>query len=205
MRYLLGIYRTYRSGRHIHVIHHVYTMYIIYIYNIHLTCIYNHTKYKSAATIRFHVTSVCTMYIPCIYQTYTCMYNWYCMYLLFSGLRGSYQPSAPPTHGLEDNVPVGNDELEADFDIPDTQAVLERFMTHMSKLADVEYRVQGPGELRCKDLVSHCCHTVSIYLLHALHIPCIYHVYQIILNSIYRKFNWIYIVYTKYISSILCV
>ncbi len=28
---------------------------------------------------------------------------------------------------------------EADFDIPDTQAVLERFMTHMSKLADVEY------------------------------------------------------------------
>ncbi len=30
---------------------------------------------------------------------------------------------------------------EADFDIPDTQAVLERFMTHMSKLADVEYQV----------------------------------------------------------------
>ncbi len=29
---------------------------------------------------------------------------------------------------------------EADFDIPDTQAVLERFMTHMSKLADVEYQ-----------------------------------------------------------------
>jgi hypothetical protein len=25
-----------------------------------------------------------------------------------------------------------------------TQAVLERFMTHMSKLADVEYQVQGP-------------------------------------------------------------
>ncbi len=29
---------------------------------------------------------------------------------------------------------------EADFDIPGTQAVLERFMTHMSKLADVEYQ-----------------------------------------------------------------
>ncbi len=29
---------------------------------------------------------------------------------------------------------------EADFDIPDTQAVLERFMTNMSKLADVEYQ-----------------------------------------------------------------
>ncbi len=29
---------------------------------------------------------------------------------------------------------------EADFDIPDTQAVLERFMSTMSKLADDEYR-----------------------------------------------------------------
>ncbi len=37
---------------------------------------------------------------------------------------------------------------EADFDIPDTQAVLEslRFMTHMSKLVDVEYQA---GEFRC--------------------------------------------------------
>ena len=60
------------------------------------------------------------------------------MYLLFSGFRGSYRPPAPPTHGLEDNVPDVHDE--ADFDIPDTQAVLERFMTHMSKQADVEYQ-----------------------------------------------------------------
>ena len=59
------------------------------------------------------------------------------MYLLFSGLRGSYWPSAPPTHGLEDNVPDINDET--DFYIPDTQAVFERFMTYKSKLADVEY------------------------------------------------------------------
>ena len=29
---------------------------------------------------------------------------------------------------------------EADFDIPDTQAVLERFMSQMSKQADLEYR-----------------------------------------------------------------
>ncbi len=29
---------------------------------------------------------------------------------------------------------------EADFDISDTKAVLERFMSHMSKLADVEYQ-----------------------------------------------------------------
>ncbi len=62
------------------------------------------------------------------------------MYLLFSELRGSYLPSAPPTHGLEDNMPAVNDE--ADFDIPDTQAVLERFMTHLCKLADVEYRAR---------------------------------------------------------------
>ncbi len=127
------------------------------------------------------------------------------MYLLFSGLRGYYRPSAPPTHGLEDNVPGVN--YEADFDIPDTQAVLERFMTHMSKLADVEYRVQGPGELRCKELVSYCCRMVSIYLLYALHVPCIYHVYQIILNSIYRKFeldiHCIYQVYYKYVVCII--
>ncbi len=125
------------------------------------------------------------------------------MYLLFSGFSGSSRPPAPPTHGLEDNVPDVHDE--ADFDIPYTQAVLERFMTHMSKLADVEYQVQGPGELRCKDLVSYCCHIISIYLLYALHIPCIYHAlaYQINLNCIYRKFqldiHGICYVYHKYI------
>ncbi len=71
------------------------------------------------------------------------------MYLLFSGFRRTHQPPAPPIHGLEDNVPDVHDE--ANFYIPNTQAVLERFMIHMSKLADVEYQVQGPGELRCKD------------------------------------------------------
>ena len=60
------------------------------------------------------------------------------MYLLFSGFRGTHRPPAPPMHGLEDNLPDVHDE--ADFDIPDTQAVLERFMTHMSKQADVEYQ-----------------------------------------------------------------
>ncbi len=101
------------------------------------------------------------------------------MYLLFSGFRGSYLLHAPPTHGLEDNVPDVHDE--ADFD-------MERFMTHMSKLADVEYQVQGPGELRCKDRVGYCCHIISIYVLYALHIQCIYHVYQGNLKCIYRKF-----------------
>ncbi len=123
---------------------------------------------------------------------------------LFSGFHCSYQPPAPPTHGLVDNVPDVHDE--ADFDIPDTQAVLERFKTHMSKLVNVEYQVQGPGELRCKDLVSYCCHIISIYLSYALHIPCIYHVYQIDLNYIYRKFrldiHHICYEYHKYIECI---
>ncbi len=60
------------------------------------------------------------------------------MYLLFSGFRGTHRPPAPPIR-QEENVPDVHDE--ADFDIPDTQAVLEWFMTHMSKLADVEYQV----------------------------------------------------------------
>ncbi len=60
------------------------------------------------------------------------------MHLLFSEFRGTHRPPAPPMHGLEDNLPGVHDE--ADFDIPDTQAVLERFMTHMSKQADVEYQ-----------------------------------------------------------------
>jgi hypothetical protein len=57
---------------------------------------------------------------------------------LFSGFRGTHQPPAPPIHGLEDNMPDVHDE--ADFDIHDIHAVLERFMTDMSKLADVEYQ-----------------------------------------------------------------
>jgi hypothetical protein len=62
------------------------------------------------------------------------------MYLFFAGFRGSYRPPAPPNHhdGLGDNRPDVHDE--ADFDIPDTQAMLERFMSNMSKLADVEYQ-----------------------------------------------------------------
>jgi hypothetical protein len=53
---------------------------------------------------------------------------------LFSGFRGTHRPPAPQSHGVEDNAPDANDEV--DFDIPDTQAVLERFMSNMSKLAD---------------------------------------------------------------------
>ena len=99
------------------------------------------------------------------------------MYHLFSGFRGTLRPPAPPIHGLEDNVPDVHDE--ADFDILDTKAVLERFMAHMSKLADVEYQVQGPVELRCKDLVSYCCHIISIYL----YMHDIYHAYTMYIKE----------------------
>jgi hypothetical protein len=60
------------------------------------------------------------------------------MYLLFPGFRGTHRPPAPPIHGLDDSVPDYHDE--SDFDIPDTQAVMDTFMTQMSKLADVEYQ-----------------------------------------------------------------
>ena len=60
------------------------------------------------------------------------------MNLFIAGFRGTYRPTAPPNLGLEDNRPDVHDE--ADFDIPDTQAVLERFMSNMSNLADDEYQ-----------------------------------------------------------------
>ena len=60
------------------------------------------------------------------------------MNLFIAGFRGTYRPTAPPNLGLEDNRPDVHDE--ADFDIPNTQAVLERFMSNMSKLADDEYQ-----------------------------------------------------------------
>jgi hypothetical protein len=56
----------------------------------------------------------------------------------FVALNATHSPPAQPSHGIEDNAPDANDE--ADFDIPDTQAVLERFMSNMSKLADDAYR-----------------------------------------------------------------
>ena len=68
MRYLLGIYRTYRSGRHIHFIYHVYTMYITCI-NLHgsdIPVIYN----EYSLYILHGLSLVYTMYIPCIYMAY---------------------------------------------------------------------------------------------------------------------------------------
>jgi hypothetical protein len=50
--------------------------------------------------------------------------------LLFSGFHGTHHPTAPQSHSIEDNKQEAHDD--ADCDIPDTQAVLERFMFNMS-------------------------------------------------------------------------
>jgi hypothetical protein len=47
--------------------------------------------------------------------------------LLFSGFHGNHCPPALLSHGIEDNAQEAHNV--ADFDIPDTQAVLERFMS----------------------------------------------------------------------------
>ncbi len=64
------------------------------------------------------------------------------MHLIWHVLRFVFRVSwhslpVQPSHGIEDNLPDANDE--ADFDVPYTQAVLERFMLNMSKLEDNEY------------------------------------------------------------------
>ena len=207
MRSWQGIYLTYRSGRHIHAIYHVYTMYIPYIYYVYIIHIQT-----------LHLSLVYTMYIPCIYISYPCMIIWYCMTLFIAGFRGTYRPTAPPNLGLEDNRPDVHDE--ADFDIPDTQAVLERFMSNMSKLADDEYQSlsdlldslpdpssyttaktiqrllnqDGTARDRCKDRVRFWWQILCLYFIYAWHILCIYYVYQ-------RILNWISIVYVMYIPS----
>ncbi len=55
--------------------------------------------------------------------------------LLFSGFHGTHRPPAPLSHDIEDNAQETHDV--ADFDIPDTQAVFERFMSNMSTGYDV--------------------------------------------------------------------
>ena len=49
--------------------------------------------------------------------------------IVFSGFCGTHRPNAPPSHGTADNVPDQHDE--ADFDIPNTQSVLETFMSKL--------------------------------------------------------------------------
>jgi hypothetical protein len=130
------------------------------------------------------------------------------MYLLFSGLRGSYRPPAQLTHGLEDNVTVLDLNDEADFDIPDTQAVLERFMTHMSKLADMsklaEYgartgsvKVQGPGKLL---LLSYDKYILVICITYTIQIPCISNNFKLYI----QKISIGYKLYIPGISQVYC-
>ncbi len=68
------------------------------------------------------------MYIESLYLIMHFIWHEHCFVL-----RVSWHSS-----GIEDNAPDANDE--ADFDIPNTQVVLERFMLNMSKLADDAYR-----------------------------------------------------------------
>ncbi len=173
---------------------------IYYEYNLYITCIYNHTKNKSAATMRYHVTSVYTMYIPCIYQTYTCIYNWYRMYL-FSGVCGSYRPSAPPTHGLEDKVPDIYDE----FCFP-------RYTSSVGNIHDPYVqaggcwvpgartgwvKVQGSGEL----LLSYNKYILVICITYTMHIPCISNRFKLYI----QKISIGYTLYMPSISQVYCV
>ena len=173
MRSWQGIYLTYRSGRHIHVIYHVYTMYIPYIYYVYIIHIQT-----------LHLSLVYTMYIPCIYKTYTCIYNWYSMYLLFSGLSGTHQPPAQPTHGLEDNVPDVHDEFwyfrytSSVGNIHDPYVQAGGCWVPGSRTGWV--KVQGPGKL----LSSYNKNILVICITYTMHIPCI----PRNLNCIYRKF-----------------
>ncbi len=69
---------------------------------------------------------------------------------------------------------------EADFDIPDTQAVLERFMTHMSKLADVEYQARS-------DLLDRAGYVnVVIYNVYTCNLHDIYQAYNMYINQNYN-------------------
>jgi hypothetical protein len=59
----------------------------------------------------YHVYTVCHVYTMCIH----CIHD---IYLLFSGCCSTHRLHAPPSDGLEDNVPDVHDE--ADFDIQES-------------------------------------------------------------------------------------
>ena len=50
----------------------------------------------------------------------------------------THRPNTQPSHGAADNVP--DQHNEADFDIPNTQSVLETFMSKLLKQTDNEYQ-----------------------------------------------------------------
>ncbi len=68
-----------------------------------------HAKYKSVAPCVFILLH---QYRPCIHHVYYCyLYiqlitvelTYTCIYLLFSGFRGTHRPEVPHNDGLEDN------------------------------------------------------------------------------------------------------
>ncbi len=111
-------------------------------------------------------------YILCIYQTYTCVCNWYSLnLLLFSGFHCTHHPPAQLSHGIEDNTQEAYDD--ADFDIPDTQAVLERFMSNVSDGYDEPGRFASAqfGEVPLQWICLSCTmYMFSIWNVYTLHI-----------------------------------
>ena len=79
-----------------------------------------------------------TIYIPCIYKYIPCIYMLILLEPLVLRASLTHRPNTPPSHGTADNVP--DQHNEADFDIPNTQSVLETFMSKLSKQTDNEYR-----------------------------------------------------------------
>ncbi len=74
MRFLLGIYRTYHSGRHVNAIYHVYTMYMPCIYRSgsDIPVIYQYQEYS------LYILHGYPQYIRCIHS----IYSVYLLYIL---------------------------------------------------------------------------------------------------------------------------
>ena len=116
------------------------------------------------------------------------------MYIvLFSGFRGTQCPPAQPSHGIEDNTQEAHDD--ANCNIPDTQAVLERFMFNMSAGYDEQGRFASEqfGEVPLQWI----CLSYTMYMLSISNVyTCISYVYVNDRTGILR-------VYTPY--SISCI
>ncbi len=60
--------------------------------------------------------------------------------LLFSGFHSTHRPPEQLSHGIEDNTQEAHDDYDFQVDIPDMQAVLERFMSNLSDGYDEQGR-----------------------------------------------------------------
>jgi hypothetical protein len=88
--------------------------------------------------------------------------------LLFSGFHGTHCPPAPLSQGIEDNMQEAHDV--ADFDIPDTQEVLERFMSAIL-LCRAVLAMMNREDLHLRNLVRF---HFNGYVYEILSICCVY-------------------------------